>query len=189
MFVVAAMYKRRTSPSSGAVRTSGEVRKSLSSRNALEASSFHSNLSDFRKRLKKGRPLSLSQLKNLLKAAMHPVSFIKSFFLLGGFMNLMALSSFPDGTPNTLGRVEFPFKFPEIFKSLREIRNELIITFFLDDDIIDVGLGVAPDLPLEASLNGLRVGGAGILEAERHGLVAVGPEGGDEGGLLLIRLL
>ena len=54
---------------------------------------------------------------NLLKAAMHPVSFIRSFLLLGGFMNLMALtlvglalipwlltmkpSSFPDGTPNT----------------------------------------------------------------------------------------
>ena len=61
--------------------------------------------------------------------------------------------------------------------------------FCLDDDIIDIGLGVAPDLPLEASLNGLLVGGAGILEAERHGVVAVGPGGGDEGRLLLIRLL
>ena len=58
--------------------------------------------------------------------------------------------------------------------------------FCLDDDIIDIGLGVAPDLPLEASLNGLLVGGAGILEAEHHGVVAVGPEGGDEGHLLLI---
>jgi len=29
---------------------------------------------------------------NLLKAAMHPVSFIRSFLLLGGFMNLMALT-------------------------------------------------------------------------------------------------
>ena len=61
--------------------------------------------------------------------------------------------------------------------------------FCLDEDVINIGLGVAPDLPLEASPNGLLVGGAGILEAERHGLVAVGPEGGDEGGLLLIRLL
>ena len=61
--------------------------------------------------------------------------------------------------------------------------------FCLDDDIIDIGLGVAPDLPLEASLNGLLVGGAGILEAECHGVVAVGLEGGDEGCLLLIRLL
>ena len=50
--------------------------------------------------------------------------------------------------------------------------------FCLDDDVIDLGLGVAPDLPLEASLNGLLVGGDGILEAERHGVVAVGPEGG-----------
>ena len=61
--------------------------------------------------------------------------------------------------------------------------------FCLDDDIIDIGLCVAPDLPLEASLNGLLVSGAGVLEAERHGVVAVGPEGSDEGGLLLIRLL
>ena len=54
---------------------------------------------------------------NLLKVAMHPASFIRSFLLLGGFMNLMALtlvglasmlplltmkpSSFPDGTQNT----------------------------------------------------------------------------------------
>ena len=65
---------------------------------------------------------------NLLKAAMHPVSFIRSFLLLGGFMNLMALtleglalmprlltmkpSSFPDGTPNThLVRLSFHLNF------------------------------------------------------------------------------
>ena len=61
--------------------------------------------------------------------------------------------------------------------------------FCLDDDVINLGLGIAPDLPLEASLNGLLVCGAVILEAERHGVVAVGPERGDEGHLLLIRLL
>ena len=65
----------------------------------------------------------------------------------------------------------------------------MVITFCHDDDVIDIGLGVAPDLPLEASPNGLLVGGTGILEAEHHGVVAVGPEGSDEGGLLLIRLL
>ena len=101
----------------------------------------------------------------------------------------MKPSSSPDGTPNTLGRVELPFEFPEIFKCLGVVCNELVITFCLDDDIIDIGLGVAPDLSLEASLNGLLVGCAGILEAKRHGVVAVGPEGGDEGRLLLIRLL
>ena len=90
--VVAEMYRRRTSPSSGAVRMGGEGRKSLSSWNALEASSFHSNLSDFQRGLKKGRPLLSSRLMNLLKAAMHPVSFIRSFLLLGGFMNLLALT-------------------------------------------------------------------------------------------------
>ena len=61
--------------------------------------------------------------------------------------------------------------------------------FCLDDDVIDIGLGIAHDLALEASLNGLLVGRASVLEAERHGVVAVGPEGGDEGRLLLIRLL
>ena len=46
-----------------------------------------------------------------------------------------------------------------------------------------------PDLPLEASLRGFLIGRAGILEAERHGVVEVIPEGGDEGRLLLILLL
>ena len=109
--------KCSVSPSSRAVRTGGVVRKSLSCWKATAASSFHSNLSDLLRSLKKGRPLSPSRLMNLLKAAMHPVSFIGSFLLLGGFMYLMALtfmglasmprlltmkpSSFPDGTPNT----------------------------------------------------------------------------------------
>ena len=52
--------------------------------------------------------------------------------------------------------------------------------FCLDDDVIDIGLGVAPDLPLEAYLNGLLVGGASILKAKHHGVVAVGPERGDK---------
>ena len=58
-----------------------------------------------------------------------------------------------------------------------------------DDDVIYIGLGVAPDLPLEAFLDGLLVCSAHFLDAERHGVVAVRPEGCDEGGLLLIRLL
>ena len=56
---------------------------------ATTASLFHSNLSDFLRSLKNGRPLSPSRLKNLLKAAMHLVSFIRSFLLLGGFMYLI----------------------------------------------------------------------------------------------------
>jgi hypothetical protein len=57
-----------------------------------------------------------------------------------------------------------------------------------DDDVIYGSLGVAPDLPLEAFLDGLLVRSTGVLEAERHGVVAVRPEGHDEGGLLLIQL-
>ena len=67
-----------------------------------------------------------------------------------------------------------------------DVDNELIIEPCFDDDIIYIGLSVAPDLPLEASLNGLLVCGAGILEAECQSVVAVGPERGDEGCLLLI---
>ena len=109
--------KEKDFPSSGAVKTGGVVRKSFSSWNALEASSFHSNLSDFLRSFKKGRPLPMSRLMNLLNAAMHPVSFIRSYLLLGGFMYLMALTlvglasmpwlltmkpgSFSDGTLNT----------------------------------------------------------------------------------------
>ena len=70
-----------------------------------------------------------------------------------------------------------------------EVGNELIIGPCFDDDIIYVGLGVAPDLPLEAFLDGLLVGSTCVLEAERHGVVAVRPKGRDEGCLLLIRLL
>ena len=120
-------------------------------------------------------------------------------------MNLMALtfvglalmprlltmkpSSFPDGTPNThLVGLSFHLNFLR-FSNVSERSVMLIITFCLDIGVIDIGLGVAPDLPLEASLNGLLVGGAGVFEAECHGVVAVGSEGGDEGRLLLIRLL
>jgi hypothetical protein len=58
--------------------------------------------------------------------------------------------------------------------------------FCLDDDIIDIGLGVALDLPMEASLNGLLVCGASVLDAERHGVVAVGPERADERRIFMI---
>ena len=63
------------------------------------------------------------------------------------------------------------------------------MVFCLDNDVIDIGLGVALDLPLEASLNDFLVSGTCVLEAERHGVVVVGPEGGDEGCLLFIQLL
>ena len=46
-----------------------------------------------------------------------------------------------------------------------------------------------PNLPLEAFLDGLLVGGTCVLEAEHHSVVAVRPKGRDEGCLLLIRLL
>ena len=70
-----------------------------------------------------------------------------------------------------------------------EVGNELIIGPCFDDDAIYVGLGITPDLPLEAFLDGLLVCSTRVLEAEHHGVVAVHPKGHDEGYLLLIRLL
>ena len=70
-----------------------------------------------------------------------------------------------------------------------EVGNELIIGPCFDDDVIYVGIDVVPDLPLEAFLDGLLVGSTCVLEAERHGVVAVHPKGRDEGCLLLIQLL
>ena len=70
-----------------------------------------------------------------------------------------------------------------------EVGNELIIGPCFDGDVVYVGLGVASDLPLEAFLDGLLVRSTCVLEVERHGVVAVHPEGRDEGGPLLIRLL
>ena len=61
-----------------------------------------------------------------------------------------------------------------------KVGNELIIGPCFDGDIIYVGLGVAPDLPLEAFLDGLLVGSTYVLEAESHGVVAVRPKGRDE---------
>jgi hypothetical protein len=50
------------------------------------------NLSAFQSSLKKGKPLSPSRLMNQLRAAMQPVSFIKSFLHWGGFIFLIALT-------------------------------------------------------------------------------------------------
>ena len=58
----------------------------------------------------------------------------------------------------------------------------MIIGPCFDDDVIYVGLGVAPNLPLEAFLDGLLIGCACVLEAEHHGVVAVRRKGRDEGG-------
>jgi hypothetical protein len=44
-------------------------------------------------------------------------------------------------------------------------------------------------LPLEAGLDSSLIGGAGILQPEGHGRVAVGAKQGDERGLLLVFFL
>jgi hypothetical protein len=73
-------------------------------------------------------------------------------------------------------------------KSLQDRRWRVRISG-LDDHVIHVGFDVLVELLLEAGLDSSLVGGAGILQPERHCCVAVGAERGDERGLLLVFFL
>jgi hypothetical protein len=59
----------------------------------------------------------------------------------------------------------------------------------LDDHVIHIGFNILVELLLEAGLDGSLVGGAGVLQPERHRCVAVGAKWGDEHGLLLVFFL
>ena len=69
-------------------------------------------------------------------------------------------------------------------ESLFKICDERIGVSGLDDHVIHVGFDVLVELPLEAGLDSSLVGGASVLQLERHCRVAVGAEQGDECGLL-----
>jgi hypothetical protein len=56
----------------------------------------------------------------------------------------------------------------------------------IDDHVIHVGFDVLVELPLEVGLDSLLVCGAGVLQPEGHGRVAVCAKRGDERGLLLV---
>jgi hypothetical protein len=58
-----------------------------------------------------------------------------------------------------------------------------------DNHVIHVGFDVLVELLLEAGLDSSLVGGARVLQPERHRHVAVGTKWGDERGLLLVFFL
>jgi hypothetical protein len=136
---------------------------------------------------------------------MHPVSFCTSLMQVGAFILVMAKiflglasmprwlmmkpSSFPDGTPKTLVRVELPAVLSQGCESLFKIGDERVRVSGLDNHIIHVSLDVLVELSLETDLDSSLVGSAGVLQPERHGCVAVGTERGDERGLLLVFFL
>jgi hypothetical protein len=74
---------------------------------------------------------------------------------------------------DTLLRVEFPVVAPEIGKGLGEVGDEIVLHHGLDNYVINVCFDVIADLGLQALLDGLLVGHSSILEAERHGRVAL----------------
>jgi hypothetical protein len=59
----------------------------------------------------------------------------------------------------------------------------------LDDHVIHIGFDILVELLLEAGLDSSLVGGAGVLQPERHHHVAVGAERGDERSLVLVFFL
>jgi hypothetical protein len=59
----------------------------------------------------------------------------------------------------------------------------------LDDHVIHVGFDVLVELSLETGLDSSLIGGAGVLQPERYGRVAVDAEWADECGLLLVFFL
>jgi hypothetical protein len=85
-----------------------------------------------------------------------------------------------------LVRVELPEVLSQGCESLFKIGDECVGVF---DHVIHVGFDVLVELSLEIGLDSSLVGGASILQPERHGHVAVGVERGDEHGLLLVFFL
>ena len=51
-------------------------------------------------------------------------------------------SSFLEGTPKTLGWVEFPAKFSEAVQGLFQVSNELILGLRFDNDVINIGFNI-----------------------------------------------
>jgi hypothetical protein len=75
------------------------------------------------------------------------------------------------------------------YESLFKIGDERLGISGLDDHVIHVGLDILVELFLETLLDSSFIGGAGILQPERHCRVVVGAERGDKHGLLLVFFL
>jgi hypothetical protein len=102
---------------------------------------------------------------------------------------MMKPSSFSEGKPKTLVGVELPLVLLQGCESLFKIGDERVRVSGLDDHVVHIGFDVLVELLLEIGLDSSLVGGASILQTERHRCVVVGAKWGDEHGLLLIFFL
>jgi hypothetical protein len=71
---------------------------------------------------------------------------------------------------------------PEVGKGFLQVEDEAAALPGLHDNVIDVDLQIAPDLPLKAGLHTPLVGGPRVLQPERHFYIAKAPEGSNERG-------
>jgi hypothetical protein len=90
---------------------------------------------------------------------------------------------------DALVRVELPAVLSHGCESLFKIGDERVGVSGLDDHVIHIGFDILIELPLETGLDSSLVSSAGVLEPERHGLVAVHAKRGDKRGLLMVFFL
>jgi hypothetical protein len=89
-----------------------------------------------------------------------------------------------------VAKIRVPFaKIRVVSESLFKIVDEGTGLSGLDDHVIHVGFDILIELLLEAFLDSSLICGAGVLQPEGHGRVAVRVERGDERGLLLVFFL
>ena len=89
---------------------------------------------------------------------------------------------------DALFRVKHQPETTKILERLLDVDEKVGFCPGLDDDIVDVGLGIATDLGVQAALNAALVSRPGVLEAEGHLRVAVGSKRRDEGRVDLVLL-
>jgi hypothetical protein len=104
-------------------------------------------------------------------------------------MAIMKSSSFPEGTPKTLVRVELPLVLPQRCEGLFKIGDEHVRVSGLDDNVIHISLDILIELFLETLLYSSLTGSTGVLQPERHCRVAVSAKRGDKHGLLPVFFL
>ena len=69
----------------------------------------------------------------------------------------------------------------EVGEGFLQVSDQSCSHSSFDDNVVDINFQVVADLLPETLLHALLEGGSGVPEAERHGSVAEGAEGGDEG--------
>lgn len=80
------------------------------------------------------------------------------------WLQTIKLNFFGGYGERTHGWVGHPIEALQVVKCLEEVSNELAIIPGLDHHVINVSFSVAPNLPLEAPLDGLLIGGSSVLE-------------------------